>query len=239
MSRSQHSKAGRPRLVPAVVGLGAVVALSGCATGQQAETSQQTAAVAGANASTKTMAVRNATLGFPEGNDGEAVYEKGSSAPVDAVLVNESEQSDQLVRVSSSYAQSAEITGTKTIPGNQRVYAVQEQGGSTDELTAAEATNDERETVRISLNGLSRSIYPGTTIPVRFTFAEAGSVTLHVPIGPSPEPRPEHGSQHGSAESAEHSGSQSEQENPSGGSSGSERNDESGGSTGENGSGEN
>lgn len=200
MSRSQHSKAVRPRLVPAVVGFGAVVALSGCATGPQAETSQQVATVAGASANAKTMAVRNATLGFPDGADGAAVYEKGSSAPIDAVLINESEQSDQLARVSSSYAQSAEITGTKTIPGNQRLYAVEEQGGSTEELTAAEAANDERETVRISLNGLSQDIYPGTTIPVRFTFAEAGSVTLHVPIGGSPEPRPEHGSQHGSGE---------------------------------------
>lgn len=233
MSRSQHSKAVRPRLVPAVVGLGAVVALSGCATGQQAETSQQVAAIAGSSAETKTMAVRNATLGFPDGTDGRAVYEKGSSAPVDAVLINESERSDKLVRVSSSYAQSSEITGTRTIPGKQRLYAVEEQGGSTEKLTAAEAANDERERVRISLDGLSQDIYPGTTIPVRFTFAEAGSVTLQVPIGGSPEPRPEHGSQHGSADSAEHEGSQSERENPSGGHGGS------GGSTGENGSGEN
>ncbi|NHD18363.1 copper chaperone PCu(A)C [Actinopolyspora sp. BKK1] len=203
-------------MVPAVVGLGAVVALSGCATGQQAETSQQVAAIAGASADAESMAVRNATLGFPEETNGKAVYEKGSSAPVDAVLVNGSEQSDQLVRVSSSYAQSTEITGTKTIPGNQRLYAVEEQGGSSDQLTAAEAANDERETVRISLNGLSQDIYPGTTIPVRFTFAEAGSVTLQVPIGNSPNPRPEHGSQHGSTGSEQHSASHSEQENQSG-----------------------
>nr|WP_218862794.1 copper chaperone PCu(A)C [Actinopolyspora biskrensis] len=226
-------------MVPAVVGLGAVVALSGCATGQQAETSQQVASASGASANAKTMAVRNATLGFPEGTDGRAVYEKGSSAPVEAVLVNESKQSDQLVRVSSSYAQSTEITGTKTIPAEQRLYAVEEQGGSSDELTAAEASDDERERVRISLNGLSQDIYPGTTIPVRFTFAEAGSVTLHVPIGASPEPRPEHGSRHGSGNSEGHSGSQAEQDTPSGEHNGSEQNDGSGGSAGENGSGEN
>ncbi|WP_019855803.1 copper chaperone PCu(A)C [Actinopolyspora mortivallis] len=202
MSRSQHSKAVRLRLVPAALGLGTVVALSGCATGQQAETSEQVAAIYGANGNATSMAIRNATLGFPDGQD--AVYEEGSTAPVDAVLVNESARSDRLVRVSSSYADSVEITGTRTIPGQRRLYAVEPSENS----NAVRASDDDRERVRITLTGLTQDIYPGVTVPVRFTFENAGSTTLQVPIGRSPEQRPEHGSPHDA--NAEHgSGSDS------------------------------
>ncbi|SDP04012.1 Protein of unknown function [Actinopolyspora xinjiangensis] len=194
MSRPQHSKAVRQRLVPALVGLGAVAALSGCATGQQAETSQQVAAIYGASGDANTMAVRNATLSYP---GGESVYPEGSNAPVETVLINSGEQQDKLVGVSSSYARSVEVSGTQRIPSGTRLYAVSDAADRTG-VTAVEATSDdERETVRITLEGLTQGIRPGTTIPVEFTFAEAGSVTLQVPIGRSPEPRPEYGSPHG------------------------------------------
>ncbi|MGJ7908163.1 hypothetical protein ACOQFL_16990 [Actinopolyspora sp. H202] len=194
MSRPQHSKAVRQRLVPAVVGLGAVAALSGCATGQQAETSQQVAAIYGASADARTMAVRNTTLSYPEG---EAVYPEGSNAPIETVLINGGQQQDRLVGVSSSYARSVEISGTRRIPAETRLYAVSDTTDA-EKVTAAEATGaDQRETVRISLQGLTQGIRPGVTIPIEFTFANAGAVTLQVPIGPSPEERPEYGSPHG------------------------------------------
>ncbi|ASU80746.1 hypothetical protein CDG81_01745 [Actinopolyspora erythraea] len=181
-------------MVPALVGLGAVAALSGCATGQQAETAQQVAAIYGASGDAKTMAVRNATLSYPEEG---SVYPEGSNAPVETVLVNSGEQQDRLTGVSSSYARSVEVSGTQRIPSGTRLYAVSDAADQTG-ITAVEATSDdERETVRITLEGLTQGIRPGVTIPVEFTFANAGSVTLQVPIGRSPEDRPEYGSPHG------------------------------------------
>lgn len=218
MSRPQHSKAVRLRLAPAVIGLGAVVALSGCAAGQQAETSKQVAAVFGANADVKNMAIRNATMTFPQG---EPFYPKGATAPIDVVLVNEALHNDRLVKVSSSYAASAKISGQTVIPGGTRLYSDGVPPGSTPQVTNDPSSGPadpppvgpvKKPQVNIALVGLTQTIRPGTTIPVTFTFAKAGSVTAHVPIGPSGEPRPEHGSPSGhggsgeQAASGEHSG---------------------------------
>ncbi|QFZ16390.1 copper chaperone PCu(A)C [Saccharothrix syringae] len=45
--------------------------------------------------------------------------------------------------------------------------------------------------VKIVLKGLKQQIRPGQTIRVRFLFEKAGELVLDVPIGASPEPRPE------------------------------------------------
>lgn len=193
MSRPQHSKAVRLRLAPVVIGLGAVVALTGCSAGQQAETSQQVANIEGANAEAKNMAVRDAKLAFPEKG---AVYPKGSSAPVDVVLINEAPTSDRLLEVSSPYAASARVSGDTTIPGRTRLYSDGEAAGSTEPSSAQQQQGGPvtKPQVNITLTGLTQDIRPGTVIPVTFTFERAGEVTVQVPIAPSPKPRPEHGS---------------------------------------------
>lgn len=218
MSRPKHTKATRLRLAPAVLGLGAVVALSGCATGQQAETSEQTAAIYGANGNVKHMAVRNATLTFP---DGEPYYPKGSTAPVDVVLINEAMQQDRLVEVSSSYAASAKISGKTTIPGGTRLYSDGVRAGQSSDYKPTSLSEGagpadpkpvgpvQRPQVNISLVGLTQNIRPGVTIPVTFTFARAGSTTVYVPIGPSGEPRPPAQANPGGHGSGGHGGGQS------------------------------
>lgn len=181
MSRPQHLKAVRLRLIPAALGLGAVVALAGCSAGQITETDTQVAAVNGGSGDAKQVAVRNATLSFPtEG----AFYRAGSSAPLELVLSNEGPD-DKLVQVTSPYAASAQVSGTSDLPSNTALHAT---GPS-----AQPATADQR-TVQITLNGLKQDITPGVTIPVTFVFAKAGQVTIQVPIGEDHNPRPEHGS---------------------------------------------
>lgn len=203
MSRPQHNKAVRLRLAPVAIALGAVVGLTGCAAGQQAETSQQEADIPGNNAEVKNMAIANATMTYPRG---EAVYPKGATAPIDVVLINEALQSDRLLSVSSPYAASGRISGTTTIPGGTRLYSdgvppgsapgprpAAEPGGS-GPLDPAPVGPVQRPQVNIALVGLTQPIRPGVTIPITFTFARAGATTVQVPIGPSPEERPEHGS---------------------------------------------
>ncbi len=216
MSRPQHTKAVRLRLAPAVLGLGAVVALTGCAAGQQAETAKQVAAIFGANGDVKNMAVRNATMTFPSG---EPVYPKGATAPIDVVLINEALADDRLVGVRSSYAASARVSGQTVIPGGTRLYSDGLPPGVSPESKAGSEPAQsgpadpppvgpvQRPQVNIALVGLTQAIRPGVTIPVTFTFAKAGSVTVHVPIGPSPEPRPEHGSPSGQGGAAHGGGS--------------------------------
>ena len=181
MSRPQHLKAVRLRLIPAALGLGAVVALGGCSAGQVTETDTQVAAVNGASGDAKQVAVRNATLAFPTE---AAFYRAGSSAPVELVLSNGGPD-DKLVQVSSPFAASAQISGISELPSGTALHAT---GPSAKPAGAGQRT------VQITLNGLKQDTTPAVTIPVTFVFAKAGQVTVQVPIGEDHNPRPEHGS---------------------------------------------
>mgnify|MGYP001242960053 CR=1 FL=1 len=183
MSRPQHHKAARLRLISAALGLGAVVALGGCSAGQVTETDTQVAAVNGGAGDVQEIAVRNATFSFPASG---TLYPAGSSAPLQAVLTNEGAD-DKLVEVTSPYTTApATVSGTTALPSRTALHAT----GTNAELKAqAEATG--ARTVQITLNGFKQDITPGVTIPVTFVFQNAGPVTVQVPIGEDEKPRPE------------------------------------------------
>ncbi|GAA0510716.1 hypothetical protein GCM10011581_00730 [Saccharopolyspora subtropica] len=185
MSRSQHLKAVRLRLIPAAIGLGAVVALAGCSAGQVTETDTQVAAVNGGSGDLNQISVRNATFTFPASN---SFYPAGSSAPLELVLTNEGAEGDKLVQVSSPYATSATLGGVTDLPSRTALHALGRTGA-----TQAEAPTGQR-VVEITLNGFKQDITPGVTVPVTFVFQKAGALTVQVPIGADHKPRPEHGS---------------------------------------------
>lgn len=184
MSRSQHLKAVRLRLIPAALGLGAVVALAGCSAGQVTETDTQVAAVNGGSGDVNGIAIRNATFTFPSP---ETRYVAGSSAPIQVVLTNEGPD-DKLVQVFSPYAASATLSGDTTLPSRTALHAT----SGSEQLQQGETPADRQ--VEITLNGFKQDITPGVTIPVTFVFEKAGQVTVQVPVGPDHTPRPEHGS---------------------------------------------
>ncbi|WP_338601158.1 hypothetical protein [Saccharopolyspora sp. SCSIO 74807] len=206
MSRPQHHTAFRVRLTSAALGLGAVVALAGCSAGQVTETDTQVAAVPGGSGDVNGIGVRNATLVFPTG---QGRYGPGSSAPLQAVLINSGAQDDKLVQVTSSFANSVQVGQTTELPSNSSLHAdgapaqsgqtsqgaQPSQGGQPSQQQAPSqgSATDERQ-VSITLNGLTQQITPGVTVPVTFVFAKAGPVTVQVPIGEDSSPRPEHGS---------------------------------------------
>lgn len=202
MSRPQHHKAVRLRLSSTALGLGAVLALAGCSAGQSTETDTQVAAVNGANGEANQLAVRDAQLTFPTGES--SYYPKGSSAPVQTVLVNQSSETDRLVQVTSPYAGSAKLGGTTDLPGRTALRAYgepaegaqpgsQQPAGSQSQSPPADTPSGERE-VTITLTGMTEDIRPGLTIPVTFVFEKSGPTTVQVPIGASPEERPDHDS---------------------------------------------
>ncbi|MGI8309637.1 copper chaperone PCu(A)C [Saccharopolyspora hattusasensis] len=184
MSRPQHLKAVRLRLIPAAIGLGAVVALAGCSAGQVTETDTQVAAVNGGSGDLKQIAIRNATFTFPTS---DARYPAGSSAPVQLVITNEGPD-DKLVQVTSPYAASATLGGITDVPSRTALHSV----GQSAAVQQGETSADRE--VQITLNGFKQDITPGVTVPVTFVFEKAGSVTVQVPVGPDHTPRPEHGS---------------------------------------------
>jgi copper(I)-binding protein len=192
VSRPQHLKAVRLRLIPAALGLGAVVALAGCSAGQVTETDTQVAAVNGASGDVKDVAVRDATFTFPSD---ASFYPAGASAPMELMLANRGPD-DRLVSVSSPYAASATVSGETTLPTDSALHAL----GGNDELNPGPSAR----TVKITLQGLKQQLGAGVTIPVTFTFEKAGQLTVQVPLGQDHDPRPEHGNPPAEGEGGEH-----------------------------------
>lgn len=147
--------------VIAAAALGLALAVSGCAAGQISQTAQQVAAIDGGNASVGQLSVLNVIFETPAA----ANYGPGSTVPVSLVISNHGTQGDTLTGVSSPDAAKVTISAGKIALPQQ--FNVQVN-------SAAEHT--------ISLEGLSRPLCFGQSIPVTFTFAQAGTVTVRVPI---------------------------------------------------------
>jgi copper(I)-binding protein len=146
------SDRARPRPTRAALVVGALigaVALAGCGAGQITQTSDQVAAVEGANAGTGQIAVRNATFEFDGPAEGDAVYPVGGNAPLEMAIVNTGAEMDRLVGASSPIASSVQVTGDMRIPGGQVltvtgapapvVAAPQPSGAAAPDAAAGEA----------------------------------------------------------------------------------------------------
>ncbi|GLW93085.1 hypothetical protein [Actinokineospora globicatena] len=115
MSRAQQNPTGRPRLAPAVLGLGvaAVLVTAGCSSGQITQTDSQLPAVNGALAQTGQIAVRDAVLAYPK----SGYYAEGADAPLSLTIVNVGGTADKLLEVTSPLAADVEVAGDTNLPG--------------------------------------------------------------------------------------------------------------------------
>jgi copper(I)-binding protein len=189
---SRGSRLDRRLVTAAVLGasvlLGSPV-LAACGTGQDTQTANQLPTVNGANGNAGPIAVRNVELAVPASTP--VMYRAGSEAPLLAFIVNTGTSEDELVSVTSPAASKAQIEGEGTLVPQVSVRAVgPEQGGSgQDGSTQSSSTqngstqsNDAGRQLRITLQGLTQDVRPGTTIRVTFLFRKAGELNLDVPI---------------------------------------------------------
>lgn len=208
MSRAEQQLAfarrtRRHRLIPVAVGLGVILAVAGCGASQTSQTATQVAAVNGAAGSAQQMLVRDAQLQFPKSGD---KYSAGSDAQLILTIVNGGDRPDQLVKVSSPNAASAEISGQSDIPGRFAVRAgddtddqtgssqpgagqsssAQPSGSTSPSASAAPGGSTQVGKIRIVLKGLTQNIVPGQKIAVAFLFRNAGETTLQLPIAAPP-----------------------------------------------------
>ncbi len=112
-------------VVGAVVGS---VALGGCGAGQIAQTAYQASNSGGGNVTVNGMAIRDAQIAFGAEVEGAAVHARGSSAPVEMHVVNESRANDRLVSASSPIATSVEISGATDLPAGVELVIGGESG---------------------------------------------------------------------------------------------------------------
>lgn len=157
MTRSARLPRGA-RIAAAALAAGLI--FTGCSAGQISQTADQVAAVDGANATVGQISVLNAVLAETE----SAGYPQGGSAQLQFWLSNAGLTADQLTDISSPYATSVQLVGPQELQPQ----------------TLADFQNDEAATV--TLEGLTQPIVYGHSIPITFTFAQAGAVTVRVPI---------------------------------------------------------
>ncbi len=198
MSRQQRSL--RMRVAPAVLGCAAALVLSGCGAGQITATSQQQAAIDGSNGRAGPMLVRNVVLAYPENETN--LYPKGAEVPLELVIVNEDDQPDTLVAVSTPAARAVLIQGNTRIPGGTAVTVIKgeeqhaspgpslaplplpqpQQPAGPAAPEAGSSAQLEFGELRIVLIDLTRPIHAGQSVPVTFLFRAAGEVTIPVPL---------------------------------------------------------
>lgn len=141
--------------------------LSGCSAGQVAQTAEQRSNVDGANVDIGDIALRDVALEYPEGG----LYEAGDDARLQFVVVNRNAlEPDTLMSVSSEAFTQVESDEVE-IPDNGSV----EFRGDGPVIQLRELAEDLRTTV---------------TVPVTFTFAQAGQITVAVPVATPLEVQP-------------------------------------------------
>ncbi|GAB2470776.1 hypothetical protein GCM10027265_19780 [Jatrophihabitans fulvus] len=207
-------RSSRRTTVLRTVGLAAAAAAvtGACAAGQLAQTAYEKPSIDGNNASVGVIDLRGIALEAPEG---KASYAKGSSIPMTLVIVNNGRATDTLTGVRTAaasgwgaYPKSAasESSSSAAAPsfsdGETGVVGAPSSGAGSN----GGAPEGGRQSVKILslrrasfgvpdsnsdllLTGTTRTLYPGSTIKVTFTFAKAGTVTVSVPvqIGERPE----------------------------------------------------
>lgn len=207
------------------VGLAVVAALltAGCAAGQDAQTADEKPTLDGTNASVGAIDLRGLAVEPPAGPT--TYFPTGSDLSVRLVLVNNSQQPDQLTSITSpavsdwgAFASSADAdavmsaqtatpsatpTPPPSAPGSPTPGS--SPGNSTPTPTSTPLPTPKRQ-VKVGPNGVvswgtptatgalllmktTRPLYPGSSIRITFTFANAGTITVMVPIALSTTPR--------------------------------------------------
>jgi hypothetical protein len=151
----------------------AVLLTSACAAGQQAATANARPTLDGANAEIGPINIRGTVIEPPSGS--ALFYPVGSDLPVTVVLVNNGTKADQLTSITSpmvtNWSASSASTPVSIDPGARTSWGTPESKNG-----------------QLLLTHTKKKLYPGSTIPVTFSFANAGKVTFAVPVGLSSSP---------------------------------------------------
>lgn len=195
-----------PRRMGVALAVAAALLSAGCAAGQHAETAEEHPTLDGTTATVGNMALRAIAILPPS----SASYARGSSPQLRLVLVNTGRDPDQLTSITSpdasgwgSYASAAQAAAAAnpnpTKPQPTKTGPVTVPAGGAVRWGVPE--NPDSKT--LLLLNIKEQLYPASTIPITFTFANAGSVTASVPVQisvnppasyisppPTPEPNP-------------------------------------------------
>lgn len=174
----------RPRLARRLaVAVAGVLVTASCAAGQHAQTADVVPSIDGTHGQIGNMLLEGVAIHAPDGPS----YAAGSNAQLAITLVNNGSAPDKLTNVSSSAfagwgivanADATSVTQTTKADTGLTIDAHSAQRLGLADLGAS-ADMSPRTLV---LTNLAKSLYPGVAVDVTFSFANAGAVTLHVPV---------------------------------------------------------
>ncbi len=181
-------------MLVAVCATGGALLTAACGAGQIAATANEKPAVDATNGGVGKMQIVDVAFHSPSGNS----YATGASVPMTAYIVNNGEKADKLVKVSSTvFGGGWNVVSTPSLlPGPsgapsastqpvtnaapQTIGAGSAVGYGLQDLSPSGAGSPET-LVLLGYKG-SQPLFPGGTAQVTFTFANAGQVTLTVPV---------------------------------------------------------
>jgi copper(I)-binding protein len=189
-------------VLPLIAATAAVALLSGCGVGKGAvtESSDQIPSIQGVGASAGPVTVDDAMVVFPP----RLRYPTGSDAPLSLVITNDAIHNDRLVSAQSDAARAVEIT--PAAPGTTPPPLGCVRSPSRPKPPAEALTRTSTSVARpipiggalimtadcphLLLVGLERDVTLTGTVPLRLTFANAGTVDLVLPVHTSNRPLP-------------------------------------------------
>lgn len=209
------------KLVPAVaIGVSALLGIVGCSAGQVAQTADMEPAVNGNSGQLGTIALRNVLVAFPEngesyreGEDAPLLLSIVNSGTEDDELVGVSSPAGevepignpaipagtalQIVLPDENTSESASET-TTTTESTETSGSEEPSGAESPSATTTEAPAETEAvappvvgTMSLVITGLTADLPIGKNVPVTFEFANAGKITLQLPIGAPATPRPQ------------------------------------------------
>jgi copper(I)-binding protein len=192
-----HQPARRRRLALAAIVTGVALVSSACAVGQHAATATDRPAIDGTIAQVGSIKLENISVQAPNIGSrptGTAFYQPGDNAPMTLILVNNSHSSDTLTSVTGPFTSWAVVpTGSVADEAALKTGSTSQPvgpGGSValglSNLGVGTGVSPET-LVLIALKGTGK-LYPGSEVRLTFTFANAGKVTVSVPVQLSAQP---------------------------------------------------
>jgi copper(I)-binding protein len=181
-----------------------VLLTAACAQGKQAQTAHESPAIDGINSDIGSIALRNIFLATPTSGPS---YAAGAAVELSLVIVNTGSSDDNLISITTPAASAVSIFGNVS----DAAPALSATAGATDSSAASTATASasassspptasavpfpvavaagQRASFGITdadkvlvLSGLLKQLYPANQIPITFTFQNAGTATLMVPV---------------------------------------------------------
>jgi hypothetical protein len=167
----------------AATGLVVVAALTGCSSGQIAQTSEQQSAVNGGAGSVENVALRNVHLKAVQTGD---FLRPGRTVDLVFVATNQSPNIDDKLLGITTDIGTVTVTGDTRLPAGGKLLVGTPDGQAIRALDAVEPAGAAKATVV-----LAKPITNGLTYKFIFNFEKAGSATVIVPISAGSAPAKE------------------------------------------------